>query len=116
MSASIELENRQQPEIAATFKPATATEASTEGSPNIEEGEVTIQQLKPADRGPDAWKLLITAFVFEALLWGMYFDLCSRRVYQILMVPTLQAFQFRLVSSRTTTPRFLNLQGIPESH
>ena len=73
MSASIELESLQRPETTATIKPATATRESTEGGPNIEEGEVTIQQLKPADRGPDAWKLLITAFVFEALLWGTYF-------------------------------------------
>ncbi|GJN73963.1 hypothetical protein PLICBS_008047 [Purpureocillium lilacinum] len=28
------------------------------------------QQLDPTDRGPAAWKLLGTAFVFEALLWG----------------------------------------------
>jgi hypothetical protein len=80
MSASIELESRAQPEIAATSKPATATREGTEGDPNIEEGEITIQQLKPADRGPDAWKLLITAFVFEALLWGTYFALNSRRI------------------------------------
>jgi hypothetical protein len=75
MSASVELQSRQQSETAATIKPATATREGMEGGPNIEEGDVTIQQLKPADRGPDAWKLLITAFVFEALLWGTYLAL-----------------------------------------
>ncbi|KAH7416878.1 major facilitator superfamily domain-containing protein [Cadophora sp. MPI-SDFR-AT-0126] len=35
------------------------------------EGEnVVIQQLLPADGGPAAWRLLVAAFVFEALLWG----------------------------------------------
>jgi hypothetical protein len=32
--------------------------------------EPAEQRLEPADRGPAAWKLLGTAFVFEALLWG----------------------------------------------
>ncbi|KAG4442513.1 hypothetical protein IFR05_002013 [Cadophora sp. M221] len=32
--------------------------------------DVVIQQLLPADGGPAAWRLLIAAFVFEALLWG----------------------------------------------
>ncbi|OQE38559.1 hypothetical protein PENCOP_c008G05011 [Penicillium coprophilum] len=32
--------------------------------------ELVNQQLEPTDHGPAAWKLLGTAFVFEALLWG----------------------------------------------
>lgn len=32
-------------------------------------------QLKPTDRGLAAWRLLLTAFVFEALLWGMSLSL-----------------------------------------
>ncbi|KAJ5154974.1 MFS monocarboxylate [Penicillium coprophilum] len=32
--------------------------------------EFINQQLEPTDHGPAAWKLLGTAFVFEALLWG----------------------------------------------
>jgi hypothetical protein len=31
-----------------------------------------IQQLLPADGGSAAWRVLISAFVFEALLWGAY--------------------------------------------
>lgn len=34
--------------------------------------DVVIQQLLPADGGAAAWRLLIAAFVFEALLWGMW--------------------------------------------
>lgn len=34
------------------------------------------QSLPPCDRGIEAWRLLVSAFVFEALLWGMY-----RRLY-----------------------------------
>jgi len=33
--------------------------------------EATSQSLPPCDGGNAAWKLLISAFVFEALLWGM---------------------------------------------
>jgi hypothetical protein len=36
-----------------------------------EEFEVTSQSLPACDGGKDAWRLLISAFVFEALLWGM---------------------------------------------
>jgi hypothetical protein len=34
------------------------------------ENEVMGHNLAPADGGPAAWKLLLAAFVFEALLWG----------------------------------------------
>lgn len=36
-----------------------------------EENRLTVQ-LKPADGGFTAWRLLCAAFVFEALLWGKY--------------------------------------------
>jgi hypothetical protein len=36
-----------------------------------EAGEGTGQSLLASDGGKDAWRLLISAFVFEALLWGM---------------------------------------------
>ncbi|KIV99376.1 uncharacterized protein PV09_08921 [Verruconis gallopava] len=43
--------------------------------PNTESGqEIVYQQLKPADGGLDAWKVLIAAFLFEALMWG--FPVC----------------------------------------
>jgi hypothetical protein len=34
------------------------------------ESDITGQALAPADGGPAAWRLLLAAFVFEALLWG----------------------------------------------
>jgi MFS family permease len=116
MPASIELENRAQPEIAATSKPATATREGIESGPSIEEGEITIQQLKPADRGPDAWKLLITAFVFEALLWGMYFALCSRPNHQKLnsAIPPSFPISFGVFQDYySTLPQFSGDSRIP---
>lgn len=41
------------------------------GAQDVEGRDIVIQQLKPVDGGPDAWKVLIAAFVFEALLWGI---------------------------------------------
>ncbi|KAK6062651.1 MFS monocarboxylate [Seiridium cupressi] len=41
-----------------------------ETAPSSQQSAPTEQHLDPADRGPAAWKLLCTAFVFEALLWG----------------------------------------------
>lgn len=34
--------------------------------------DAVIQQLKPVDGGITAWTVLITAFVFEAVLWGTH--------------------------------------------
>jgi hypothetical protein len=33
---------------------------------------IVFHQLKPIDRGIDAWKVLIAAFLFETLLWGAF--------------------------------------------
>lgn len=32
--------------------------------------EINYQHLHPVDKGFAAWRLLCTAFIFEALLWG----------------------------------------------
>ncbi|KAM3084376.1 hypothetical protein ACMFMG_001518 [Clarireedia jacksonii] len=37
---------------------------------DIDVEDRVIQQLLPADGGPAAWRVLVAAFVFEALLWG----------------------------------------------
>ena len=37
---------------------------------DLAHGELTGQELAPTDGGPAAWRLLVAAFVFEALLWG----------------------------------------------
>lgn len=47
--------------------------ASSRPDTTVEElahGELTGQELAPTDGGPAAWRLLVAAFVFEALLWG----------------------------------------------
>ncbi|KAA8571582.1 hypothetical protein EYC84_001579 [Monilinia fructicola] len=39
-------------------------------SKDLESGNATDVELLPVDGGPAAWKLLIAAFIFEAILWG----------------------------------------------
>jgi hypothetical protein len=69
---SVELSQWQ----AATSLPLETTlafEQEGERSPeatNNGNDDIIVQQLQRADGGPAAWKLLITAFIFEALLWG----------------------------------------------
>lgn len=51
------------------------TSSSTHGGfEDVEGRDIVVQQLKPVDGGPDAWKVLIAAFVFEALLWGISYN------------------------------------------
>jgi hypothetical protein len=57
--------------------PVEASTANDDGSPSSRpwnkdsENDMTDQTLAPADGGPAAWRLLVAAFVFEALLWGI---------------------------------------------
>ncbi|KAF7946370.1 hypothetical protein EAE96_009368 [Botrytis aclada] len=44
--------------------------SDTEAELQAEDPERVYQQLKPVDGGSAAWRLLIAAFVFEAILWG----------------------------------------------
>lgn len=45
------------------------------------------QELKPVDRGRDAWTVLIAGFVFEALFWGRCFPcVLSLLVYKLLSI------------------------------
>lgn len=37
---------------------------------NENENEILARQLGPVDGGLPAWTVLITGFIFEALLWG----------------------------------------------
>lgn len=43
-----------------------------ESNVSREEFDIVGQQLKPADGGLAAWRMLWAAFVFEALLWGKH--------------------------------------------
>lgn len=36
-----------------------------------DDAELPRQELKPTDKGRDAWTVLIAGFVFEALFWGI---------------------------------------------
>jgi hypothetical protein len=47
------------------------SEAPAIPSSNITLDETVIQELKPVDGGVAAWTVLVTAFVFEAVLWGI---------------------------------------------
>jgi hypothetical protein len=69
---SIELQNYHVTAISEEGMPKSLF-AQGRNTLDIERA-IVVQQLKPADGGPAAWKLLIAAFVFEALLWGM--NLC----------------------------------------
>jgi len=45
-------------------------EGSIHDHPSHEANEIITQSLRPVDGGYSAWKVLIAAFVFDALLWG----------------------------------------------
>lgn len=44
---------------------------------SINRAEPITQELKPVDRGRDAWCTLLGAFAFDALFWGTSFILLS---------------------------------------
>ncbi|KAF9874269.1 MFS monocarboxylate [Colletotrichum karsti] len=63
--------NLESIELATSSARSTRTDGEDSIDPNSSTEFHGIQhQLEPADRGFAAWKLLLTAFVFEALLWG----------------------------------------------
>ena len=53
-----------------TAQPESVREVRNQDLHTEQHEEPAEQRLEPVDRGPAAWKLLCTAFVFEALLWG----------------------------------------------
>ncbi|KAL0940060.1 MFS monocarboxylate [Colletotrichum truncatum] len=68
MSTSV---NSESIELATASRTPSGTNRQENVDPNASaEFHGTQHQLEPTDRGPAAWKLLLTAFVFEALLWG----------------------------------------------
>ncbi|KAL3424060.1 MFS monocarboxylate [Phlyctema vagabunda] len=50
--------------------PEEALESNVDDGENHQRDGLNYQQLKPVDGGLAAWKMLIAAFVFEALFWG----------------------------------------------
>jgi hypothetical protein len=66
-------------ELATHRKSVTEREESThsgerqpDGNGSPEGGEFDGQALEPADGGFSAWKILLSAFAFEAVLWGKW--------------------------------------------
>jgi hypothetical protein len=62
----------------------TVVERSEAGVDNVpdatrpnEDGNIDGQSLPPYDGGKAAWRLLLAAFVFEALLWGIAVFACG---------------------------------------
>lgn len=49
---------------------APATRVGTNGTETEGEREREISGLGAVDRGRDAWRVLLAAFIFEALFWG----------------------------------------------
>jgi hypothetical protein len=52
--------------------PTQTSEIAVLSTNNFASDETVIQELKPVDGGVAAWTVLITAFVFEAVLWGTH--------------------------------------------
>ncbi|KAF4632193.1 hypothetical protein G7Y89_g5938 [Cudoniella acicularis] len=61
--------NHGSPNVARELHIFTSPAQQSE-SPDTESDNAVIQQLQPVDGGVVAWRVLIAAFVFEALLWG----------------------------------------------
>lgn len=89
------------------------------------ENEIIVQQLAPADGGPAAWGLLAAAFIFEALLWGIYpslkltlytnspprFPNLLRRVPKLLLHPPPIRQQLKNSPNWHHSPRLLLPRG-----
>jgi hypothetical protein len=52
--------------------PTQTSDSVVLSTDNITSDETVIQELKPVDGGVAAWTVLVTAFVFEAVLWGAH--------------------------------------------
>ena len=72
LEAPIQLNNRyQNPTTQANLE---STAPQHDNSNILDQDSAVTQQLSPADGGLRAWRLLIAAFVFEALLWGEHWN------------------------------------------
>lgn len=70
-TVSIELHGWHETEARPTEEVSQPQpQPSTPERDNVDAAEINYQQLHPVDGGFAAWRLLWTAFVFEALLWG----------------------------------------------
>lgn len=64
----------------------------TDQQPQDEEGDPwnvrrrAEQELAPVDGGTAAWRLLLAAFMFEALLWGGYIHVARRTEQRLITI------------------------------
>ncbi|KAL9039683.1 MAG: hypothetical protein Q9180_002379 [Flavoplaca navasiana] len=65
-SDAIELETHELP----LSRRQNVTQQVSDSTGNSINHEGVVQQLKPADGGIAAWKVLFAAFMFEAMMWG----------------------------------------------
>jgi hypothetical protein len=75
---------------------------------SITQEPTTATSLPPADGGLAAWRLLITAFIFEALLWGQPATISRTNSSQSnteLQKPRFPALFRRLPSALLHSPR-----------
>jgi hypothetical protein len=76
---------------------------------NFEDDHTIVQQLKPADGGLAAWRLLLAAFIFEALLWGKSFYCFHSQIHPILHFRFSRGnFYLRLI-----TPTNIHIARLP---
>jgi hypothetical protein len=69
----------------------------------VPNGDLIGQGLAPTDGGPAAWRLLVAAFVFEALLWGNR----ASRLWTKSIVSSLHGFGYRLPFVLRSVPKLL---------
>jgi hypothetical protein len=80
--------------------PVEATSQRDDTSPSSSpwstenENDITGQALAPADGGLAAWRLLLAAFVFEALLWGKSLSDLATNVIELTMFDHRLSFVF----------------------
>jgi hypothetical protein len=72
MSTSAQLELEVLPHKTTTLAYPRSEEVGNESEfqSNSQPREADAQSLEPADGGLSAWKVLLGAFTFEAILWG----------------------------------------------
>ena len=61
---SYELQSRS-----GDLRPSPDSENDPENEPSR---NIAAQELKPVDRGRDAWTVLVAAVMFEAVFWGLF--------------------------------------------
>ena len=83
----------------------------TDNTAGLESAGAVEQHLEAADGGAAAWRILGSAFMFEAVLFGEPTDLTCRRKTRLLSL--FEVSRYHLVSFKTTILSFHNSRAIP---